>query len=161
MPPPNRRVAAPDPQPSGSSKDDLPHLIAGVSGPAAGADIVALGSGKVVKLAGPGARLGARTIDTLIGIILAVTIGFLDAMAIWCVYEVVLTAVMGKTVGKMLVRIKVIRADSGGVPGVGKSIGRWIIFCVMPVIGPIWLLWDRNRQGLYDKAAGTVVIKPS
>ena len=148
----------------------------------------ALGFGEQVELAGPGARLGARIIDTLIVgsalliflvIVSALEFGnaedllgvMLIAMAIGVAYEVVLIAVRGQTLGKMLVSIKVIRADFGGVPGAGKSVIRWIIpvaASLVPLIGPlvsllvyISLLWDSNRQGWHDKAAGTLVVKTS
>ncbi len=95
----------------------------------------------------------------------------LIAMAIGVAYEVVLIAVRGQTLGKMLVSIKVIRADFGGVPGAGKSVIRWIIPVAaswVPFIGflvsllvYISLLWDSNRQGWHDKAAGTLVVKTS
>jgi len=66
-------------------------------------------------------------------------------------------------------RIKVVRADSGSVPGAGKSVIRWIIpaaaawlpvgnFLISPLVY-ISLLWDSNRQGWHDKAARTLVVK--
>lgn len=91
------------------------------------------------------------------------------AAAIGLLYEVVLIATRGQTLGKMMTSVKVVRADDGSVPGWGKSIGRWIIPAVLgfvPAVG--WLLsllvylsllWDSARQGWHDKAAGTLVIK--
>jgi len=94
---------------------------------------------------------------------------------IWCVYgvyEVVLTAVKGQTLGKMIVKIKVVRADSGSVPEGKQSVIRWIIptatIVLLPVGGffisllvYISLLWGSDRQGWHDKAAKTLVIKAS
>lgn len=92
---------------------------------------------------------------------LAAVIGFL--------YEVVMIAVRGQTLGKMMTSIKVVRADNGLGPGWGKSIGRWIIPTVVafiPAVGGLLsllvylsLLWDSARQGWHDKAAGTLVVK--
>lgn len=39
----------------------------------------------------------------------------LIATPIWCIYEVVLIAVRGQTLRKMLVKVKVVRVDSGGI----------------------------------------------
>ncbi len=36
-------------------------------------------------------------------------------------------AFKGQTLGKMLFDVKVVRAESGSVPGTGKSIARWVI----------------------------------
>lgn len=158
-----------------------------------------LGTGEDVELAGAGGRLGARIIDFVImfaGIVilfiagLAAAIG-LDsgdstdeeaaaatgvfiafaalAVLVGILYEVTMIAIRGQTLGKMAVRIKVVRADNGMNPGWGKSIGRWILPAVLgfiPFVGWILsllvyisLLWDRARQGWHDKAAGTFVVK--
>jgi len=164
-------------EPSGSAGHEPLHRTSVVSESAIGVDWAVLGSGERVNLASPGARLGARIIDVLIVVVALLILVFtssgsvVDAMfiapLIWCVYEVVLIAVRGQTLGKMLVKVKVVRVDFGSVLGAGKSVGRWIIpfaGLVVPVITLlvyIWMLWDRNRQGLHDKAAGTVVVKAS
>lgn len=144
-----------------------------------------LGTGGVVSLAGAGARLGARLLDGVLvavaATVLVVVMGvvFADAAVIFLsviaaaaaalCYEVTLTAVKGQTLGKMALRIKVVRQDNGLIPGWGKSLGRWIIptaLGAIPVIGWIlallvylWLLWDPLRQGLHDKAVKTLVVK--
>ena len=69
----------------------------------------------------------------------------------------------------MMVGIKVVRADDGGIRGWGKSIGRWMVL-VLPSLIPIggFLLvllvylsptFDDRRQGWHDKAAATVVVR--
>lgn len=96
----------------------------------------------------------------------------LAAAAIGLLYEVVLIATRGQTVGKMATRIKVVRADNGLVPGWSMSFFRWLVPAVfgilgsfIPFVGLIALLvyasilWGKNRQGWHDKAAGTLVIK--
>ena len=65
-------------------------------------------------------------------------------------------------------RIMVVRAENGEVPGWGKSIGRWILpglLGLIPVVGGLLvllvylsLLWDASRQGWHDKMGTTVVI---
>lgn len=66
----------------------------------------------------------------------------------------------GQTPGKRAVGIRVIRLD-------GRPIGWWIAFerfggyaasIWTGLLGFLQILWDRNRQGIHDKLAETVVI---
>ena len=87
---------------------------------------------------------------------------------IFLIYEPALIATRGQTVGKMIMGIKVVRAEDGGLPGWGKAIGRWILpglVSLVPIAG--WflhmlvylsLVWDDRRQGWHDKMGTTVVI---
>lgn len=113
---------------------------------------------------------GDPVIDDEATISLAVFFSFMAlAAVVGLLYEVVMIAMRGQTLGKMMTSIKVVRADNGLGPGWGKSIGRWIIPAVLgfiPAVG--WLLyllvylsllWDSARQGWHDKAAGTLVVK--
>lgn len=155
-----------------------------------------LGSGQQVVLASAGARLGARLLDWLIlgllqlGALFAMVatlvavfngdtardgwdvytvVGALVVAALAAAYEVVFVAVKGQTPGKMIVKIRVVRAGSGGVPGAGKSALRWFVpvgVLFVPFVGWLFvpvvylaLLWDGNRQGWHDKAAGTLVVR--
>lgn len=153
-----------------------------------------LGNGQQVELASPGARLGARVVDAVLmfAFVIFIFLVFLGGLGsandrgdagialggvllfpfvfalVGAIYEVVLIATKGQTVGKMAANVKVIRADNGGTVGAGKSIGRWIVPAVLGVIPFFGLLlsllvyvsltWDRARQGWHDKAAGTIVI---
>jgi hypothetical protein len=72
-----------------------------------------------------------------------------------------LAMMRGQTPGKKLFGIRVIRLD-------GKPIGWWIAFerfggyaasFSVGLLGFLQILWDRNRQGLHDKACETVVIR--
>jgi uncharacterized RDD family membrane protein YckC len=106
--------------------------------------------------AGIAAMFGAMFMTILTMAIIAIT------------YEVTLVALKGQTVGKMVVGIRVARADNGGLPGWGPAAIRWAlpsILAFIPMIG--WLacllvylsfLWDDRRQGWHDKAAATVVV---
>lgn len=156
-----------------------------------------LGNGEVCTLASPGKRLVARIIDLILLWILMAIIGLMGLgsgvalgstgtdlgvgaaigaifmtivtiVVLTIAYEVTLTAIQGQTVGKMAVSIRVVRADTGDVPGWGKAIMRWALPNLMifvPIIG--WLLsvltyvslvWDDRRQGWHDKVAATVVV---
>jgi uncharacterized RDD family membrane protein YckC len=78
------------------------------------------------------------------------------------VYFTAFLAMMrGQTPGKRLLGIRVIRLD-------GKPLGWWIAFerfggyaasFSVGLMGFFQILWDRNRQGLHDKACETVVIR--
>ncbi|MCY3562549.1 MAG: RDD family protein [bacterium] len=153
---------------------------------------VTLGSGEVRELASPGKRLVARIIDVAIIVAVAVFLaiagivtlgssaddsavalfaglgGIAMFFVLFLVYEPTFIALKGQTLGKMAMRIMVVRADDGEVPGWGKAIGRWILpglLSVIPVVGGLLvlivylsLLWDDRRQGWHDKMGTTVVI---
>ena len=155
---------------------------------------VTLGTGEQLELADPAARLGAKVIDLVIfvgvivvGVIVVllaliagnwgVGIGIVEGVMlatmmfglVSLLYDPVLIAIRGQTVGKMVKRIRVVRADNGELPSWGKSFGRWAVPGVLkfiPVVGFFLALicyasltWDASRQGWHDKAAGTVVVK--
>lgn len=67
----------------------------------------------------------------------------------------------GQTPGKRALHIRVMRLDA-------KPVTWWIAFerfggyaasATLGLLGFLQILWDRNRQGLHDKAVETVVIK--
>ncbi len=78
------------------------------------------------------------------------------------VYFTAFLAMMrGQTPGKKMLGIRVIRLD-------GKPLGWWIAFerfggyaasFSVGLLGFLQILWDRNRQGLHDKACETVVVR--
>ena len=161
----------PPPDDSGWSSEP-PRPPPGPSGheaaPAAG--FAALGTGETVELATPGLRLGARLIDIVIGILLTVVVGFIDPfllpILVGAAYETCFVALKGQTPGKMAVSIKVVRADSGTLPGWGPAAGRWVIpaigytLLILPgLLVHASLLWDDRRQGWHDKAVKTLVVK--
>ena len=82
-------------------------------------------------------------------------------------YEVWPTAVSGQTIGKKFVGVKIVGSGEGGPPGWGGSSLRWLIPVVLSVLSLglfglvvyLWCVWDADRQGLHDKAAGTIIVK--
>ncbi|HEX2052109.1 MAG TPA: RDD family protein, partial [Actinomycetota bacterium] len=96
---------------------------------------------------------------TLIGFVFAI-IGYL--------YYVLMHGTVGKTLGKMAVGIKVIKAD--GTPcdmaaaakrGVVHPLGSGVPmvgFAVLMLNG-LWPLWDEKHQSLGDKVGGTYVVR--
>ena len=88
------------------------------------------------------------------------------------VYYVVFTALRGQTPGKIVMKMRVVDWDRGRIPSWIQAFIRWGIVAAVgaiPVFGLLifvmygWLLFDKRRQGLHDKAARTLVldIRPS
>ena len=162
-------------------------------------------------LASPLARAVARLIDAVIQAVLGlgglalifeavfciwcathntdrgqVALGVL-ALAVWVLYEPVLVAWRGKTLGKAICGVKVVTITDGQPPNFGQSLGRWLIgLCagcalMLPLalvsalipsgpvaIAAILAMWaplyltsfldSDHRRGWHDKAADTIVI---
>ncbi len=82
------------------------------------------------------------------------------ALFIFVTYHVVQWSVWGQTVGKRLMRIKVVRAD-GGTPEFGRALARMLgyFFSFAPLgAGFIMIALYPRRQGLHDKIAETYVV---
>lgn len=78
----------------------------------------------------------------------------------------------GQTVGMMAVGIRVVRDETFAQVGYTRAFGRAVVQGVFSFIGTVviflillWLLdmlfplWDKKRQTLHDKIAGTVVLR--
>lgn len=66
------------------------------------------------------------------------------------------------TPGKMLVGARVVDAHTGGQPGTGQLVIRYLGYFVssFPLgLGLVWVAFDRRKQGWHDKLAKTVVIR--
>jgi uncharacterized RDD family membrane protein YckC len=101
---------------------------------------------------------------------LVATVGAIIGVLTICslLYEWLMIGLVGATLGKMAVGLRVVKADTGQRPGLGSSIIRWVI----PVVGSIACgigelivflspFWDKSgrQQGWHDKAANTMVIQ--
>jgi len=82
-------------------------------------------------------------------------------------YYIGFTVSRGQTPGKMLMGTRVVMERTGQIPGLRPSAIRWVVpgvFAFLPGISVVaaaiygWLLFDRRRRGLHDKAAKTVVV---
>jgi len=78
-------------------------------------------------------------------------------------YEWILTAAFGRTLGKAWLHIRPVRSDGVRI-GWGRALGRaggvWLAN-TLGWIGPIdslWCLWDDNRQCVHDKVVDTIVV---
>ena len=70
----------------------------------------------------------------------------------------------GQTIGKKLLSIRVVGADTGGPIGYGAAALRYVgsILSAIPCgLGYLWMLWDSNKQTWHDKIASTVVVPES
>lgn len=78
-------------------------------------------------------------------------------------YLVLFTGLKGQTLGKKILKIKVIKKSTGNVPGIGGAILREVVgkfaSSFIGGLGYFWVLWDREKQTWHDKIAGTIVIK--
>ncbi|WP_434595365.1 RDD family protein [Streptomyces sp. A5-4] len=83
-------------------------------------------------------------------------------------YEWLMIAFVGATLGKMALGLKVIKENTGQVPGLGGGFIRWILPMVGSLLCGIGTLlvylspfFDNSGklQGWHDRAAGTLVIK--
>jgi uncharacterized RDD family membrane protein YckC len=150
------------------------------------------------EIADTGARVLARGIDL---VVLGLVAGLVRAglrledgvegalgVVLLFVYDVVLVTVFGKTLGKWVVRLEVVRAEDGGRVGIGRAFVRavglfgvqyglivagqlgqemWTPLGILSPIGgagwPLFLLmWvyrDEYRQGAHDRIARTVVVE--
>jgi uncharacterized RDD family membrane protein YckC len=74
---------------------------------------------------------------------------------------VLLWARYGATPGKYLMRCRVVDLRTGGHPSLARSALRYVAYLVsmLPLmLGFLWVVWDRRKQGFHDKIAGTVVV---
>lgn len=105
--------------------------------------------------------------DALAGLSAAFTM-ILTLMVLVLLYEWLMIALAGATLGKMALGLRVVKEADGQLPGVGGGFIRYII----PVVGAflcgigqllVYLspFFDNSGklQGWHDRAAGTVVIK--
>lgn len=91
-------------------------------------------------------------------------------------YEVTFMHRSGQTIGKRLMKVRVVRVEDGGPIEPRHARRRWLAregvaaLALIPLVGSIvgvynwldslWLLWDKpNRQCLHDKYGKTTVVK--
>jgi len=107
-------------------------------------------------------RMGAAFLDIIIVCILGALaggppLGFLVALA----YFAGMWAWKGTTVGGVVLKLQVVRADGGPVTflvalvrGIAAAFSALVLF-----LGFFWIAWDPDRQAWHDKIVGTVVLR--
>lgn len=99
--------------------------------------------------------------------IAGILIAILLFLVVWALYKPLFEGHNGQTLGKMAVKIRVIRAEDGERIGYGKAFFRWFMSTLIGSVSPLnlvnylWPLWDDDNQTLHDKAARTIVVKAS
>ncbi|MGB8643978.1 MAG: RDD family protein [Anaerolineae bacterium] len=122
---------------------------------------------------GFGPRLIAALIDGVIigiagGILSAVgnmidssgTVGYLLSVLVGLGYYYYFWTTTGQTIGKGVMKIKVVATDGTKVTPM-KAVLRYVGYYVSAIflLGYIWILFDKDKQGWHDKIAGTYVVK--
>ena len=80
-------------------------------------------------------------------------------------YAWLMVGAWGQTLGKMAVGVKVVQSTDAGRVSYLRSLGRaastWLLGVLfLPILlAYLWPLWDRRNQTLYDKMAGTIVVR--
>jgi hypothetical protein len=116
------------------------------------------------SVAGLGARLGALCIDWLIAIVIVspftghrpFTPGSNSpwVLAVFAAEYIVLVSLIGRTIGMRLCGIGIMRLD-----GRRLTFGWVVVRTVLLVLCIPAVIYDRDRRGLHDKAAGSVVVR--
>src|SRR6185295_11747606 len=89
--------------------------------------------------------------------------------AVALVYQTLMIALVGRTVGKLALGTRVVRSIDGARPGWSEAVIRALLplsLGAIPRVGVFLIvlvyslaLWTPLRQGLHDKAAGTLVVR--
>jgi uncharacterized RDD family membrane protein YckC len=142
-----------------------------------------------LHLASFGRRIGGLFLDQAV-VVAPVFLGFYaaghtpgdaltaDDLAVWfsvattlvgLLYETVGIWRWGRTVGKWLMRTRVVSVVDGGPLGLTRAFQRSLVptsLSAIPGIGVllgigiyVWAFFDPLRQGVHDKAAGSIVVR--
>jgi uncharacterized RDD family membrane protein YckC len=150
----------PDPTLADPGSRLLARIIDGII---CGAVIVVFVVGSVViqHVVAPASLEGPDSAGTIAGGVVRLVVMFGGPF----VYEWVMLARSGATVGKRIMKVRVVRVDRGPISG-GRAAGRTaalLVFGFLPCVGllnELWLLWDRPlQQCLHDKVVTTVVVR--
>ncbi len=90
-----------------------------------------------------------------------IAITYVGISLVFFLYYPVCHAAWGRTLGKVIFGLRVVRAD-GKPLRFGRAFLRYVgyIMSLIPfALGLIWAAWDSQKQGWHDKLAGTYVIK--
>lgn len=128
-------------------------------------------------------RVGAALIDTLLLLFITVPLvtliygrqcwsstewvhGPADFLINWflpAVAVVLFWVYRQATPGKIAIGARIVDARTGGKPGTGQLVGRYLGYYVSIIplmLGILWVAFDPRKQGWHDKLAGTVVVRP-
>jgi uncharacterized RDD family membrane protein YckC len=116
------------------------------------------------SVAGLGPRLGALCIDWLIAVVISSLVTghrpFTPGsnspwvLAVFAAEYIVLVSLVGCTIGMRLCGIGIMRLDGRRVSFPWVVVRTVLLLLVVPAV-----VYDRDRRGLHDKAAGSVVVR--
>ena len=113
-----------------------------------------------ISVSSAGRRFGGYLLEGLL---------FVCTLAIgWVIWSLIVWT-QGQTPAKQVLGMRVVRLDTRTHAGWGRMflreiIGKFVVSLVGSlvligvVIADLWLLWDKDKQELWDKIAGTVVV---
>ena len=127
-------------------------------------------TGKVPEGAGFVERFIAMLIDGLIlaiplfiaYYILPIFIGWLLGVVGAAAYAIYFWTSSGATPGKMVMKLKVVNAETGALLEPAEAVLRYVGYLASSLpfyLGFIWVLFDPNKEAWHDKIAKTRVIK--
>lgn len=67
----------------------------------------------------------------------------------------------GATVGKKLVKIKIVSNEDGSDIGLGAALLRYLGYMISSIpcgLGFLWVIWDDEKRGWHDKISNTKVV---
>jgi uncharacterized RDD family membrane protein YckC len=91
--------------------------------------------------------------------------GAVDVLLNWvlpAVAVVVFWVYRQATPGKMVIKARIVDADTAGPPSTGQLVGRYFAYyiSILPFcLGLFWVAFDARKQGWHDKLARTVVVR--
>jgi uncharacterized RDD family membrane protein YckC len=150
LPPPPPPPGAPLPPPNGMS----------VPPPGSASSRTPLPPG--VEVSSAGRRLGGYALDGVLAIVTLVIGWLIWSFIVWN---------RSQTPGKQLLKMKTVKIDTGqradyGTMVLREFVGKWLLvdavigsLCFVAVIVlDFMLLWDKDRQQLWDKIASTTIV---
>jgi uncharacterized RDD family membrane protein YckC len=116
-----------------------------------------------VGLLGYSSGSGTDVLGDFSYMLLETDLGILNVLfsALYLAYFTLFIGFRGQTPGKMICGLKVLRLDGSPV-GFGQAAIRTLGYYVnlfTLCIGFLWVAFDRRKQGLHDKIAGTCEIR--
>lgn len=95
------------------------------------------------------------------GFFLYIILYFWVSLIFSCIYFTYFHGSTGQTLGKKLLKIKVIQV-TGEAISFKIAVIRWVGYFISGFgmfLGFLWVVFDQNKQGWHDKIAGTYVVK--
>ena len=85
----------------------------------------------------------------------------LEFMAMKLIYHTIFTSIYGASIGKILVKIKVISVSDFSNISIGASLNRAFVRLFSEslfYLGFLWAFFESNKQSWHDKTAKTIVV---